>query len=381
MAPRLLVMSFSEITKDARVLKQVRLFAERYEVTTCGYGEAPEGVADHIQIPAELVYWRKDRALLMQRRFAATYRSNEVVNHLWDRLPRGHFDVVLANDVDTVPLALRLAPRGGVHADLHEYSPREKEDLPRWRWFVAPYMDWLCRTYVTECASVTTVGPGIAEEYRRAYGFSPDVVTNAAPYADTIPTPVARPIRLVHSGNAMRARGLVELVDAVRQADADVTLDLFLMPTEADLMAELRSMSAASDRVTVREPVPYRELNTTLNDYDVGVHVLPPVNFNHHWALPNKVFDYVQARLGLIVGPSPEMARMVTENGLGTVTADFTVPSIVEAIETLTPEAVRTMKTAAHRAATPLSAEEQVGGWSRAIDRLVASAAGETQRP
>ncbi|WP_448073248.1 glycosyltransferase family 1 protein [Georgenia yuyongxinii] len=372
---RLLVVSFSRVTDDARVLKQVQLLAERYEVTTCGYGVRPEGVAAHIRIPDELVYWYKDRAVLMQGRFAAVYRRNAVVEYLWDRLPRGQFDAVLADDVDTVPLALRLAPRGGVHADLHEYAPREKEDLLRWRLFVGPYMAWLCRKYVTQCASVTTVGRGIAEEYRRVFGIPATVVTNAAPYVDLSPTPLGGgPLRLVHSGNAMRSRGLTELVDAVVRANADVTLDLYLMPTERDLLDELAERSAGSGLVTIHDPVPYSELIRTLNQYDVGVHVLPPVNFNNKWALPNKVFDYVQARLGLIVGPSPEMARMVREHDLGVVTEDFSAAALARAIEGLTPDRVTAMKQAAHASAHELSAETQVQGWERAIDALMEKA-------
>lgn len=371
---RLLVLSFSPIANDARVLKQVRLLTENHEVTTCGYGEGPDGVAAHVRIPDELVYWHKERALLIQRRFAAVYRGNAVVEHLWDRLPRGYFDAVLANDVDVVPLALRLAPHNGVHVDLHEYAPREKEDLVRWRTFVGPYMAWLCRKYVTQCASVTTVGQGIADEYQRVFGIPAGVVTNAAPYVDLAPVEVGNPIRLVHSGNAMRARGLVELVDAVVRALADVTLDLYLMPTERDLLDELAARSAGSGRVTIHDPVPYAELVGTLNRYDVGVHVLPPVNFNNKWALPNKVFDYVQARLGLLVGPSPEMARMVREHGLGVVTEDFTTEATVAAIEALTPEKVSAMKQAAHASARELSAETQVQGWERAIDALIEKA-------
>ena len=39
--PRLLVIAFSPLRSDARVLRQVRLFRERYAVTTVGYGPAP----------------------------------------------------------------------------------------------------------------------------------------------------------------------------------------------------------------------------------------------------------------------------------------------------------------------------------------------------
>ena len=42
MSKKLLIISFSPIARDARVLKQVRLFTPKYEVTTCGFGPAPE---------------------------------------------------------------------------------------------------------------------------------------------------------------------------------------------------------------------------------------------------------------------------------------------------------------------------------------------------
>ncbi|WP_127573979.1 glycosyltransferase family 1 protein [Georgenia faecalis] len=371
---KLLILSFSAIHADARVLRQVELFAGDYDVTTCGYGPAPEGVVEHVRIPDELVYWHKDRALLLQRRFAAVHRRNAVVDYLWDRLPRGYYDVVLADDIDTVPLALSLRPRGGVHADLHEYAPRQNEESIRWRLAVAPYVRWLVRTYVTRADSVTTVGPGIAEEYRREFGIDAQVVTNAAPYAEQRATPVAAPVRLVHSGNAMRGRGILELARAVEDVDADLTLDLYLVPNEESYLAEVSAFASQSSRVRLHAPVPYAELVTTLNAYDVGVHVLPPVSFNNYWALPNKVFDYVQARLGLLVGPSPEMARMVREHGLGEVTADFSAEAVSAALRRLTPERVAAYKEASERAAHELSAERQVAVWADAVAALAARA-------
>src|SRR5690606_4855260 len=152
--PSVLILSFSPIHADARVLRQVRLLVDRYDVTTCGYGPAPEGVVDHIQIPDGLAGWHKDRRLLLQRRYATVYRSNPVVAHLWDRLPRERFDVVLADDIDTVPLALALRPHAGVHADLHEYAPRQNEQLWRWRAYVAPYVRWLCRKFLPKVGSI-----------------------------------------------------------------------------------------------------------------------------------------------------------------------------------------------------------------------------------
>ncbi len=371
--PRLLIVSFSPIASDARVLKQVNLFAADFDVTTCGYGPAPAEVVEHLEIPAEAVAWRKDPKWLLTRQYRRVYWGNAAVRAAQGLLGGRELDVVLANDVDTVPLALSLRPAHGVHADLHEYSPRQNTELRRWRWFVAPYMRWLCRRFVTRAASVTTVGQGIAREYERRFGFRPQVVTNAAPYAELEPGPTAGggPLRLVHAGVALRGRNLTALVDAVAATRTDVTLDLFLVPNDPGYLAELRARAEADPRVRLHEPVPYAELVTTLHGFDVGVHVLPPVSFNNAWALPNKFFDFVQARLGVIVGPSPEMARLVDEHGLGAVTADFSAEALTAVLDSLTPEQVRAWKRASHEAARSLSSDTQVEVWRAVVNEML----------
>ena len=165
----LLVISFSEIRSDARVLKQVREFTRDFDVTTCGYGEAPDGVVEHLRLPDDAPAWRYDKPSVVLRRFRRAYWSNPAVAAAWPQLEGRRFDIVLADDVDTVPIALRLAPARGVHADLHEYSPKQKEDVLLWRLFLGPMMTWLVRRAVTRADSVTTVGQGIADEYRRVF--------------------------------------------------------------------------------------------------------------------------------------------------------------------------------------------------------------------
>lgn len=369
--PSLLILSFSRIADDARVLKQVNLFSGRYDVTTCGYGPAPAGVVAHHEVPADLPAWRKDPKWLLTRQYKRVYWGNAAVVHARGVLPVGTFDVILADDVDTVPLALSLAPRRGVHADLHEYAPGQNSELPRWRWFVAPYIRWICRRYVTRAASVTTVGQGIADRYTRELGVPVSVVTNAAPYAELSPQPVGSPIRLVHSGNAQRNRTLEVMIDGVEQSRADVTLDLLLMPNDPAYLAELRAQCAPSSRVRVLDPVPYADLVRTLNGYDAGVFVLPPVNYNYEWTLPNKFFDYVQARLGVIVGPSPEMAREVEARGIGLVTQDFTAGAFAAVLDALDPAMVGAWKDVSAGCARELSAEVQSEGWATAVERII----------
>lgn len=372
-SPRLLIISFSTIASDARVLKQVLRLSGGLEVHTLGYGPAPDGVTGHFRVPDDLPIWRYDRASVILRRYRRAYWNNAAVAFAAEALRGTQWDVVLANDVDAVGLALAQRATHGVHADLHEYAPRQKEDVPRWRWFIAPFVGWMCREFVAAADSVTTLGQGIADEYQRVYGIRAEVVTNAAPFHTLSPTPVSRPIRLVHSGAALRDRNLMLMAEAVADADADVTIDFFLTANDPGYLQELRRFAEGTDRVRILDPVPYEQLIPTLNSYDVGVFMLPPVNFNYQWTLPNKFFDFVQARLGVVIGPSPEMVRVLEKHGFGRVTAGFGTEDLVRTLNGLTAMGVQEWKLAAHAAATTLSGERQADIWEQAIQRLLMS--------
>jgi len=377
--PSLLVLSFSPIAADARVLKQVRLFAGRYDVTTCGFGPAPTGDGlervRHVEIPAEHASLALDGRLVTLRAYPLVERRTPAVvgatRALADAgLARGAFDVVLANDVEAVPLALRLRPRRGVHADLHELTTRLHEEDAAWMRRIAPYERWLCRRHVRRARSVTTVSAGLARGYADDAGLDATVVVNATPFSEREPGPVGRPLRLVHSGAGLANRHLEILLEAVALTSADVTLDLFLTPNDPAYLARLRALAAEVPGVTLHDPVPYADLVGTLARHDVGVFVLPPVNASYARALPNKLFDFVQARLGVVVSPNAEMAGLVREHGLGEVTAGYDARDLADVLDRITADDVRRWKAASHAAARALSAEEQTDGWVRAVDAI-----------
>jgi len=365
--PTMLILSYSPIAGDARVLKQVARFTRDYDVTTCGYGDKPDGVVEHISMSRDIRYNDLDGKLITLKRYRRAYWGLSAVKWSKEALKGRTFDVIIANDVEAVPVAVKLRSRHGVLADLHEYSPRLHDDNPAWFERITPWFEWVVRRYVTRARSWTTVSRGIVEEYERNFGFHAELVTNAAPYHDLQPKPTGSTIRFVHSGACLRNRQLDEMVTAVQTADADVTLDLYLTANDPGYLEELRQQAADGGRVTVHDPVPYAQLIRLLNDYDMGIHLLPPVNFNNKWALPNKLFDFLQARMGVLIGPSAEMASYVTEYGFGAVADGFTAEDARRAIEALTPERVDEFKRSAHAHAHELSGERQVDVWERLI--------------
>lgn len=371
--PSLLIMSFSPLVRDPRVLRQIDLFSPRYDVTTVGFGPAPREGVRHLEIPEGTRAWPSSKPHLLTGRHRGAYWAMSAVAAARELLADevGRHDAVLANDTNTLPLALWLAPRRGVHADLHEYTPREKEHVRTWRWFIAPFQRWICRTCLPAVASVTTVSPGLAREYAQRFGVTVDVVTNAAAYEDRPVRPTGEPIRLLHTGVARANRHLEAMIEAMRGAPESVTLDLMLVPSEPGYVERLRDAATDLPAVAFRDPVPYTRLVETVAGYDLSIVVFPATTFNLEHSLPNKLYEAVQGRTGVIVGPSPDMAELVREHGIGIVLPEAGAEALGRAIARLTPEAVDGFKRAADASAHELSAERQVVGWERAIASLL----------
>ncbi|WDM43736.1 glycosyltransferase family 1 protein [Microbacterium luteolum] len=378
--PRLLILSFDAIDIDPRVIKQVRRFAEDHEVTTCSPGGSPDPRVEHVTLdPADVRPLGRLRNLVddiarEREWFGWTYDHLPLVQQTRRRLRGRAFDAVLANDGETLGAAISLVGADRVHADLHEFYPGLPVDETKLGLRQRRYWTWLITRFASRVRSSTTVGREIAKRYRE-YGLDAGVVTNATPFRDFAPTSTQTPIRLVHSGNPFRERGLAEIMRAVAASTADVSLDLYLTynpPTDREQLVALAD--ELGPRITVREPVSQAELIDVLHDYDLGIHVLPPTSENNALALPNKFFDFVQARLGIIVGPSIEMASIVTRDGLGIVTEDFSESSILAALNGLTPAAVDEFKAVVQANARALSAEVQVENWVTAVRAIAHSA-------
>lgn len=373
----LLIVSFSRLDQDARLRRQIALFADRYRVVTAGFGPGVPGAQRHIElpVPAGTGVRRRLRAyaeaiLLRVRAYRFMYATDPMVRAARRALRGERFDRVLANDIQTVPLALGLASATRVHADLHEYYPGLHDDIPAWVRLRQPYFEWLLRSFATRVASVTTVGQGVADAYLDR-GIVAAIVTNAPDFRDGTPSPVHSPIRLVHAGAALPSRRIERMMRAVAAASSDVVLTVHLTPNTPGYLAELRRLAdELGPRVRVEPPVPHAELIDRLSEHDVGIHVLPPDVTNQALSLPNKFFDFVQARLAIVVGPTPGMASLVDRYGLGVVTPGFDVEDIGQVVDSLDHDTVSTWKRAADAAAATLSAESQLPVWVDAVAAL-----------
>ena len=359
--PSAAVLSFSPLHRDARVQRQIRALKSICRVTAMGFTDP--GIEDvrFIDVgrrPLTILQKACKSIVLKAGFFETVYRSEEAVRKAVEALANHDFGLIVANDIDTLPVVLTHRERAKILFDAHEYAPREFEHRFLWRFFMQDYREYLCRTRIPQADAMTTIGPAIADEYARVFGVRPSVVLNA-PYYRAAPHAPRNSdiIRMAHHGGASPPRRLEIMIEAMDQLDDRFRLDFMLVPSVPEYVAELKRRASSNPRIAFLSPVDPGEIVERLSNYDVGLCTHTLDGFNGRYALPNKFFDSVQARLCTVVGPSIEMTGLIEQYECGVVAKDFTAQALAETLRTLDRQKVEACRQAADIAAVDLCYE------------------------
>jgi len=304
---------------------------------------------------------------------------NKAMKHAFDQLSHKAFSVIVCHDLHLLPIACKLRDlphnkdRCKIVMDAREFYPRQREDSAWWRFFFAGLNDYLCKLYLPQVDLVFTVSPGLQRGYAEQYGVQCVVLPSYSAHAEIKPhaTP-ASVVRCVHHGMASPGRKLEMMIEAIRLLGGRFHLDFMLVPsTPAHYLHRLRDLAGDIPHVRFLDPIPMSAIVSTIAAYDIGIYILPPSSFNHRHALPNKLFEYIQARLAVAIGPSPDMAALVREHGIGVVSPDFTPQSFAETLKQLRPEDVDAFKAKSHALAEKFCWERNVETITRTLQQLM----------
>jgi hypothetical protein len=379
---RILCISFSDINRDARVLRQLDVLAELGDVTTVGYGERPAAAAEHLAIDESLPSLPQTPvgvAMLALRRYDWVELNAPAVRAVPPLVGDRRFDVIVANEARAMAVATRIAGGAPVVADMHEWAPEERTHVLSWRLLVKPFMIHQCRKYLPKMAAVTVVNDSIGQLYLERFGVHTHTVRNASAYRELGPSEMTPGrIRLVHSGGAVPGRNIEALIEAVRGLDAKFTLDLYLVPGRdgGRYLDSIRKLIADEQRITLHPPVTPGELVDTLNAYDVGIYALPPLTPNHRLALPNKIFDFIQARLAVVFATAQETDRLISEHELGVIVPDATAGAMRNTLAALSEHDVSVYKQNVDTAAKVLNSAEDSAMVRTVVGNLLNGTAG-----
>jgi hypothetical protein len=147
------------------------------------------------------------------------------------------------------------------------------------------------------------------------------------------------------------------MLDAALLLEPRFTLVLMVLGDERSLAPLRRHPAISAGRAKFRQPVGVTEVARALNGYDLELIFFPPRFANNVYALPNKFFEAIQGRLGIVIGESPEIVGFVQEHGFGIIVDGWSAADLAAAVNRLSTDEILAMKQAASRAAFSLSTQ------------------------
>ena len=202
------------------------------------------------------------------------------------------------------------------------------------------------RAGVTEADGVLTVAEPLADKLKEGFHLARRPLV-AHHYPIEYPLAGTRTVRdelgladdvkiLVYSGVLSRARNLDLLINGLAELPDDVHLVFVSVPyphpQETELRAVAEAAGVAQHRLHFAPPVDQHELAYYLSGADIAVSAIPRGSSNHDLALPNKLFEYLHARLPLVTADAAAMKAFTRKHGTGTVFRSGEVTDYLRAV-------------------------------------------------
>lgn len=228
-------------------------------------------------------------------------------------------DIIVSNDLDTL-LACKLASKIRKKVlvfDSHELFTEVPElvnrPVIRKIWYL------LEKALLPHVRLGYTVSAPIQEYYKRKYNCDFELIRNVSSYCEGIIfKKFPKEIIIVYQGAVNVGRGLELMLAAMQHID---NAKLWVVGN-GDILDKLKDLSV---KLGVQEKVIFfgRVLIDNLPKYStqahIGISLEEDLGLNYRYALPNKLFDYIQSRIPVIVSDLPEMRAIVEKYKIGMV--------------------------------------------------------------
>lgn len=232
--------------------------------------------------------------------------------------------IVVANDLDSLPACFVAAKlrRKKLVFDSHEYFTQVPELVNRPK--VQAIWKRIERLLLPKVKQGITVCDSIAGLYQNEYGVAFRVVRNLPLRIPNATVPPKKKIDpngqkvILYQGALNLGRGLEHAIRAMQYIEQ---AQLWLAG-DGDLTAELQTLAQQlnlGDQVKFLGRIPLHELPDLTAQADLGLSIEEDLGLNYRFALPNKLFDYIQQHVPVLVSNLPEMKKVVENYRIGLV--------------------------------------------------------------
>lgn len=241
--------------------------------------------------------------------------------------------VIHAHDLSGLPIGYLISclTGGKLIYDSHELwsGASHQSALPNWLYRLALNAEkWLAQ----KARASITVCDGIALEMQKQLKIPLPLVIRNIPDFSSQPQPLEASENrlctslglpdsvsiLLYQGVVSVGRGLPLLIEAMQQLHDTQAVLVFLGngPMVAQLKTQVQGLGL-SQRIYFHPAVPPTELAQWTRCATIGISPIEAMCQSYYYCLPNKLFEFIQAGLPVVVSDLPEMANLVRRHGVG----------------------------------------------------------------
>ena len=242
-------------------------------------------------------------------------------------------DIITANDLDTLLPSYLVSKIKGAELiyDSHEYFTEmpELDGRPVTKKIWLTLEKWL----FVKPQKIMTVNNSIAKIYSDLYKKDIHVVRNVPFRVDNVPELTKQNI-VIYQGNINKSRGIEIMLEALTMLDNVI----FWCVGPGDLLSEMQELSIklnVAHKVRFWGAVPFHNLRELTLQAKIGISIEQPIGLNSKLCLPNKLMDYIQSRVPVIVSNLPEMAQLVKQYETGIILADYNARVLADTIKSM----------------------------------------------
>lgn len=320
---QIIIAVTNDLQTDQRIQKVAGTFTEnKHQVTLVG-----RKLANSTEITFTYPYKRFNLWFNKQFWFYANYNIR-----LFFYLSFKPFDLLLANDLDTLPasfLACRIRRKKLVY-DSHEYFTEVPELIHAnfQRKFWLKLEKWI----LPKLKTAITVSDSIAKAYQQKYNTPFQVIKNV-PRLKILDSQIQKNEKptIIYQGALNVGRGLELMIKTMTFLN-DYQL---LIAGTGDIDEDLKQLTDKlhlSGKVKFLGRLSADELATYTQKAYLGLSLEEDCGLNYRFALPNKLFDYIQARIPVLVSDLPEMKAVVEKYKVGAVLSERTPENLAKQI-------------------------------------------------